>query len=69
MRIERLEADPIYAMVFEDAGPRELGPVPCTLPLLRAIVDTLPTDLDAIVPPGTFRGARRHGWLKMYRGR
>ena len=56
MRLNELDPHPIHEILFENAGPRRQGPETRTLALVRAVVESLPSKLDAILVTGDLQG-------------
>ncbi len=56
MRLEELDSHPLHEILFENAGPRRQGPETRILPVVRAVVDSLPSKLDAILVTGDLQG-------------
>ena len=56
MRLNELDPHPLHEILFENAGPRRQGPEIRTLALVRAVVESLPPKLDAILVTGDLQG-------------
>jgi hypothetical protein len=56
MRLNELDPHPIHEILFENAGPRRQGPETRTLAVVRAVVDSLPSKLDATLVTGDLQG-------------
>src|SRR5207237_1716293 len=56
MRLKELDPHPLHEILFENAGPRRQGPETRILPVVRAVVDSLPSKLDAILVTGDLQG-------------
>lgn len=56
MRLNQIDPHPLHEILFENAGPRRQGPETRTLALVRAVVETLPSNLDAILVTGDLQG-------------
>jgi len=56
MRLKELDPHPLHEILFENAGPRRQGPEIRTLALARALVESLPSKLDAILVTGDLQG-------------